>query len=78
MKYLFDTHVFLWCCEGSDKLSNTAMKIINDAYTQKYIDLPFIHRDPYDRLLIATARADGMTILTADENIHKYDVPFVW
>jgi len=40
--------------------------------------LPFIHRDPFDRLLIATAKADGMTILTADENIHKYGVPCVW
>ena len=40
--------------------------------------LPFLHRDPFDRLLVATAKADGMTILTADENIHKYDVPAVW
>ena len=40
--------------------------------------LPFIHRDPFDRLLVATARVDGMTILTADENIPKYDVPAVW
>ena len=42
------------------------------------ISLPFIHRDPFDRLLIATAKAEGMTILTADENIHRYDVPSVW
>ena len=40
--------------------------------------LPFIHRDPFDRLLIATAKADGMTILTADGNIRKYDVPSTW
>jgi len=40
--------------------------------------LPLIHRDPFDRLLVATAKAEGMTILTADENIHQYDVPFVW
>jgi PIN domain nuclease of toxin-antitoxin system len=40
--------------------------------------LPFIHRDPFDRLLVAIAKADGMTILTADANIQKYDVPFVW
>ena len=40
--------------------------------------LPFIHRDPFDRLLVATAKVEGMTILTADENIHKYDVSFAW
>ena len=40
--------------------------------------LPFIHRDPFDRLLVAVAKADGMTILTADENIRKYDVDSAW
>jgi len=40
--------------------------------------LPFIHRDPFDRLLIATAMAENMTILTADEIIKQYDVPSVW
>ena len=45
----------------------------------KYVEnLPFIHRDPFDRLLVATAKADGMTILTSDENIQSYDVPFIW
>jgi len=40
--------------------------------------LSFYHRDPFDRLLVATAKVEGMTILTADENIHKYDVPWIW
>ncbi|MDR2543684.1 MAG: type II toxin-antitoxin system VapC family toxin [Treponema sp.] len=37
--------------------------------------LPLIHRDPFDRLLIATAIAEEMTLVTDDENIAKYDVP---
>ena len=40
--------------------------------------LPFHHRDPFDRLLIATANAEDMTILTADESIKKYNVLSVW
>jgi len=40
--------------------------------------LPIIHRDPFDRLLIATAIAEGMTLITTDENIGKYDVPKIW
>ena len=40
--------------------------------------LPFVHRDPFDRILVATAKVDEMSILTADENIHKYDVPVIW
>jgi PIN domain nuclease of toxin-antitoxin system len=40
--------------------------------------LPFYHRDPFDRLIVATAIAEGMTILTADTNIHLYDVNCIW
>ena len=40
--------------------------------------LPFIHRDPFDRLLIATAISEHMSIITVDENIQKYDVPVIW
>ena len=40
--------------------------------------LPFIHRDPFDRLLIAAAKTDGLIIMTSDENIHKYDIPWIW
>ena len=32
----------------------------------------------FDRILISTAIAEGMTIITADESIQKYDVPWIW
>jgi PIN domain nuclease of toxin-antitoxin system len=37
-------------------------------------DLPMHHRDPFDRLLIAQARAEGLTLVTADEVMRRYDV----
>ncbi len=37
-------------------------------------DLPMHHRDPFDRLLIAQARFEGLTVLTADARIADYDV----
>ena len=40
--------------------------------------LPLIHRDPFDRLLIATAISEQMTFITADKNISQYDVPKIW
>jgi len=40
--------------------------------------LPSIHKDPFDRLLIATAIEEHLTIITTDENIQKYDVPWIW
>ncbi|MCL2763466.1 MAG: type II toxin-antitoxin system VapC family toxin, partial [Treponema sp.] len=40
--------------------------------------LPMIHRDPFDRLLIATAITEQMTLITDDENIAKYEVSQIW
>jgi len=51
---------------------------IEDTYLQGLSSLPFIHKDPFDRLLIAAALADDLTIITVDENIQKYDVPWIW
>ena len=40
--------------------------------------LPFIHRDPFDRMLVAVAMSNDMTILTADSSIPKYNAPCIW
>ena len=39
--------------------------------------LPDIHRDPIDRMLIAHARLEGMTIVTADTKIRRYPVDII-
>jgi PIN domain nuclease of toxin-antitoxin system len=39
--------------------------------------LPSLHRDPFDRMLVAQARAEKMPILSADPEIRKYDVALV-
>jgi PIN domain nuclease of toxin-antitoxin system len=51
---------------------------IQEPHLNRLIRLPFLHRDPFDRLLIATAVAEDMTLLSADENIHQYDIPWAW
>lgn len=40
--------------------------------------LPMIHRDPFDRLLIAQAQIEGLPIITADPAIGRYDVETIW
>ena len=40
--------------------------------------LPVHHRDPFDRLLIAQANLEGMTIITADRIFEQYPVPLLW
>ena len=121
MNYLLDTHTFLWCFEGSDKLSETAKNIIRNADNQKFIsvvslwefsikyglgklkfegglprlleiitrynfillpikpvylaaviELPVIHGDPFDRMLIATALAEDISIVASDREFRKY------
>ena len=37
-------------------------------------DLPFHHRDPFDRILVAQAQAEALTLITRDPDIAKYDV----
>jgi PIN domain nuclease of toxin-antitoxin system len=36
--------------------------------------LPRHHRDPFDRLLVAQAQLEGLTIVTRDPRIARYDV----
>ena len=36
--------------------------------------LPLLHRDPFDRMLIAQARAEGLTLVSDDAAIRSYDV----
>jgi PIN domain nuclease of toxin-antitoxin system len=40
--------------------------------------LPQIHRDPFDRLLVVQAQLESLTIVTADENVAKYDASTLW
>ena len=35
-------------------------------------DLPPLHKDPFDRILMAQARVEGLTLLTADKAVAKY------
>ena len=40
--------------------------------------LPTLHRDPFDRMLVAQAIVHGLTILTPDPLVHQYAVPVDW
>ena len=47
-------------------------------YLQLIPDLPIYHKDPFDRLIIATAITENMTLITIDENFYRYDVTCLW
>lgn len=45
---------------------------------EKVKDLPFIHSDPFDRLIVSQATANDFTIITRDTIIPKYPVKTLW
>jgi PIN domain nuclease of toxin-antitoxin system len=51
---------------------------ISHAHTLAVQELPAHHKDPFDRLLIAQARSEGMTLMTADPICAKYPVEILW
>lgn len=60
-----DTHV-----------ANAGIRVLGltPAHALAVAKLPLHHRDPFDRLLIAQAREEGYTLLSADERVRVYDV----
>lgn len=38
-------------------------------------DLPLLHKDPFDRVLVAQARREGIVLITADERVADYGHP---
>ncbi len=128
MKYLLDTHVFLWWITDSEQLSDTARQIITAgentlqlsaasgweiaikarlgrleisgapakiipvqlsanaieslpiqmSHALHFYTLPPLHRDPFDRMLVAQSQLEALPILTADALISQYDVETIW
>lgn len=118
MRFLLDTHIFLWCIKNDRRLSkSTRSKILHatDVYVSSasiweatikmklkkldadvhqlveaiaesgFLELPItihhaaaishlsnIHRDPFDRILIAQAIFEPLTFLTADTALKNY------
>ncbi len=128
MKYILDTHAFLWFISEDKQLSHNACDIIKkrdneiffsagsaweisiktglgrlsirEELTSFLIDqlavnrmlslpitlshaaftrtLPTIHKDPFDRILIAQSIVEDMPLITRDGTIGRYNVKVVW
>ena len=51
---------------------------ISPEHIAKTTELPLIHRDPFDRILVAQAMIEKMSIMTTDVNITKYEISVIW
>ena len=58
--------------------NNIVLMGVDGDYMKLIEGLPFIHSDPFDRMIVSAAIAEGLTIITIDENIQKYDVSWIW
>lgn len=123
IKYLLDTHIFIWWTEDSKRLPQALREVINSPdnlvyvstvsawemslklragklrlrtsflecfdqlefdsldiilpHIYEYHKLPFHHKDPFDRMLIAQARVEACTLITIDKKLRAYDVPIL-
>jgi PIN domain nuclease of toxin-antitoxin system len=127
MRYLLDTHTFIWWDSDPSHLSSRVLTICSDPASTLLLSvasvwemqiksqlgkltltdplailigrqrangvnilpisvphvlglegLPFHHKDPFDRLLLAQAKVDGLTLLSIDSKFAPYSVPVVW
>jgi PIN domain nuclease of toxin-antitoxin system len=51
---------------------------IRTAHIRVLAGLPEFHKDPFDRILVAQALAEGLTLATKDAVLARYGVPVVW
>lgn len=59
--------------------SQISILSLQSSYFERIKKLPLIHRDPFDRIIIATAIEENLTLLTSDKNILKYpEVKTLW
>lgn len=123
MRYLLDSHVFLWYKDRKSPLSRKHRDHLDDLqhelllsvasiweltikrasgklsfsgsfstatqssdirvlsiqrqHAEEVEQLPRWHRDPFDHMLIAQARVEGLILVTHDEAMDRYDVPLL-
>ncbi len=128
MKFLLDTHVFIWWDSEPGKLSNRAFELcqapenqlilsvaslweiqiksqlgkiklniplaklvegqqnsnglllmpVNASHVYALGNLPSIHKDPFDRMIVAQARVESLCLISHDSTLKKYPVDIMW
>jgi PIN domain nuclease of toxin-antitoxin system len=68
-----DVYIAKWT--GAYQLSQLA---IQTTHALRVVALPNHHRDPFDRVLIAQALVEGMTLVSGDSKFAPYSIPILW
>jgi PIN domain nuclease of toxin-antitoxin system len=69
-----------WVDIVTDQQANLNLQLLPVTldHVREIDQLPSIHRDPFDRLLVAQARVEGAALITADKVLGRYPVRVVW
>lgn len=59
-------------------INQVTLHPIEFAHTARVARLPFHHRDPFDRLMVAQALHDDLTVVSADRVFRRYGVKRIW
>ncbi len=58
--------------------SDILLLITKEEHVWELGNLPQLHSDPFDRLLIAQSRYEDMALISADDIVSKYETKVVW
>jgi PIN domain nuclease of toxin-antitoxin system len=64
----------------ADQLARNSLSAldVSPRHVLRAAELPRLHRDPFDRLLVAQAQVENLLLLTADTQIRRYAVQVIW
>ncbi len=66
-----------WWSRAAELLGGTILSV-RAAHISALSGLPDIHKDPFDRLLIAQASEEGLILLTSDDIVGRYPIRTLW
>ena len=66
-----------WWSRATELLGGTILSV-RARHISVLSGLPDIHKDPFDRMLIAQANEERLVVLTSDEMVHRYPVKALW
>jgi PIN domain nuclease of toxin-antitoxin system len=64
----------------ADQVARNGIQLLPISLLHIYgmLQVPMIHTDPFDRLLIAQSQSINATMVTTDSKIQKYPIPWIW
>ncbi|MDA1142696.1 MAG: type II toxin-antitoxin system VapC family toxin [Planctomycetota bacterium] len=66
-----------WMTTSLDNLQAVLLPVTVE-YAARQSTLPFHHRDPFDRMIVAQAQVEHLTVISRDEALDSYGINRTW